>query len=108
MGQARITVARFSDIITLRQKTVTFDDEGNPKPSVEDTDVFYNPYRLNLTTMLQGGADGQKRTLAGQVRACDYSGQNMAVIGGEEYTITGANNTGEYVTLTLESLLQNG
>lgn len=76
--------------------------------SVEDAEVFFNPYRLGLSAMLAGGADGQRETAAGQVRSCDYDGQNMAVVGGAEYTVTGANDQGEFTVLTLERRLSNG
>lgn len=101
-------MARFSDVITLRKAVCTVRADGTPEVSNEDTDVFFNRYRLSLTSILAGGADGFRMAAAGQVRSCDYGGQQLAVLDGEEYTVNSANNQGEFTVLSLERRLSDG
>lgn len=101
-------MARFSDVLTLRRATCEVGADGSPSATYEDADVFFNRYRLSLSAMLAGGADGLRRAAAGQVRSCDYAGQQLAVLDGEEYTVTAVNDQGEFTVLTLEGRLADG
>lgn len=101
-------MARFSDVLTLRDATCEMGGDGRPSVSREDADVFFNRYRLGLASMLMGGSDGMRRTVAGQVRSCDYGGQALAVFDGDEYTVSNANDQGEFTVLVLERRLSNG
>lgn len=100
-------MARYADIITLKKATCEIGDNGRPIVEEEETETFFNRYKLGLSQMLMGGADGQRETAAGQIRSCDYDGQNIAILDGKEYTIKSVNDQGEFSTLTLERRLTN-
>lgn len=83
------------------------DEEGAIVETPTDTEVFFNRYSISLQNRLAGAADGLKGLVSGQVRACDYEGQQTALIGKQEYTITDTQNTGDFVVLTLSERLSD-
>lgn len=101
-------MARFSDVLTLRRAVCSVGEDGRASASYEDEDVFFNRYKLSLACVLAGGADGLRQAAAGQVRSCDYSGQQLAVLDGREYTVKSANDQGEFTVLALERRLSDG
>lgn len=101
-------MARFSDVLTLRRAACSTGADGRPSVSYEDEDVFFNRYRLSLASVLAGSADGFRQSAAGQVRSCDYSGQQLAVLDGREYTVRSASDQGEFTVLALERRLSDG
>lgn len=101
-------MARFSEVITLRATTNEVSDIGAVVESNVDTDAFFNRYSLSLANRLAGAADGLKGMVSGQVRTADYDGQQIAIVDGREYTVTDANESGDYTTITLSERLSNG
>lgn len=101
-------MARYSDVITLRKVTYEVSDEGAVKQVYGDTDVFFNRYSVSLQQRLAGAAEGLQGMVEGQIRSVDYDGQELALIGGVEYTVNDTNDTGEFCTLTLSKRLANG
>lgn len=100
-------MARYSDVITLRNVTHEVDDMGAVKPVYEDTEAFFNKYSVSLQQRLAGAAEGLQGMIEGQVRSFDYDGQELALIDGVEYTVNDTNDTGEFCVLTLSKRLAN-
>lgn len=100
-------MARYSDVITLRNVTHEVDEQGSVKPVYEDTEVFFNKYSVSLQQRLAGAAEGLQGMIEGQVRSFDYDGQELALIDGVEYTVNDTNDTGEFCVLTLSKRLAN-
>lgn len=101
-------MSKFSDILTLRRAVVERNDEGVAKKVMEDTDVFFNRYRVSLSNRIAGASEGLFSVASGQVRSADYDGQELAVLDGVEHTVEDANNQGEFTVLTLKRRLGNG
>ena len=100
-------MARFSERITLRELSHEVDDAGCVRSNAEDTTVFFNRFSTSLQNRLAGAADGLKGIVEGQVRSCDYEGQQVALIGGRRYTVADAADTGEFTRLTLAERLSD-
>ncbi len=101
-------MARFSETMTLRALSHEVSGTGAVKAEAEDTEVFFNRYSLSLSNRLAGAADGLKGMVTGQVRTADYSGQQVALLDGREYSVADANASGDFTTLTLSERLANG
>ena len=101
-------MARFSETITLRKASTEVSGTGAVKTAWEDTEVFFNRYSLSLSNRLAGAADGLKGMVTGQIRTADYDGQQAALLGGKEYTVTDANDSGDFTAITLSERLSNG
>lgn len=101
-------MTRFSETITLRRVASSVDDGGRCVEESEDTEVFFNRYTLGLQARLAGGSDGLLGAVEGQVRSIDYAGQQSAVLGGREYTVSDASDAGEFTRLTLTERLSDG
>lgn len=100
-------MARFSETVILRKATTEVSDTGAVKTVWEDNEVFFNRYSLSLSNRLAGAADGLKGMVSGQIRTDDYDGQQVALLDEREYTVTDANEAGDFTTLTLSERLSN-
>lgn len=100
-------MAKFSEVITLREITHDISDTGAVNEVVNDTDVFFNRYTIRLENRLQGAADGLHGLVTGQVRSADYNGQQAAVLDSQVYTVEDVQNSGEFATLTLTQRLSD-
>lgn len=100
-------MARFSETLTLRKAVTEVSDTGAVKTDWEDSEVFFNRYRLSLSNRLAGAADGLKGMVTGQIRTADYDGQQIALLNGQEYTVTDANDSGDFTAITLSERLGN-
>ena len=100
-------MARFSECITLRALSHETDEEGGVRTDIEDTLVFFNRFSTSLQNRLAGAADGLKGIVEGQMRSCDYSGQQVALIDGRRYTVADAADGGEFTRLTMSERLSD-
>ena len=96
---------RFSETITLRSVAAEIGDDGRSATVATDTEAFFNRYTMGLQNRL---AEGLKGVVEGQVRSCDYEGQERAVLGGREYLVQSAEDSGEFCRLTLAERLDDG
>lgn len=101
-------MARFSETIVLRRLEHSQNAEGVMTETTEDTEAFFNRYTVGLDARLAGRSSGLKGLATGQVRSCDYAGQQYAVLNGKEYTVEDASDSGEFTVLTLAERLPNG
>ena len=101
-------MARFSETAVLRNVTTSIGDDGRGVESVEDSEVFFNRFSLSLQSRLAGGSDGLLGVVEGRVRSVDYSGQQVVVLGGKEYTVADASDSGEFTRMTLTERLSDG
>ncbi len=99
---------RFSEAITLRDVSVEIGPDGRSASMREDTEVFFNRYSMGLQSRLAAASDGLKGVVEGQIRSCDYGGQQRAVIDGREYLVQSAEDSGEFCRLTLAERLDDG
>lgn len=100
-------MARFSETITLRREEFSQDDSGFVTSSNEDSEVFFNRFSLGAEARLAGASGGLKGVVEGQVRTCDYGGQQTAVVGGSEYTVENVSDQGELTVLTMRRRLSD-
>lgn len=102
-------MARYSDVIILRDVEHVVNDEGVAVVVNADSDpLFFNRYRTGLAARMAGASEGLRRIVEGQIRTVDYGGQERAVLDGTEYSIEDASNQGEFTVLTLARRLGNG
>ncbi len=101
-------MARFSETLTLRSKSLSQDAAGAVIPVFEDCEVFFNRYRVSLSNRTAASSDGLRGMVVGQIRSADYGGQVSAVYAGEEYTVEDASDSGEFTVLTLAKRLSDG
>jgi hypothetical protein len=100
-------MAKYNEVLTLRSVSHEETDTGAIVDVVNDVEVFFNRYTMSIENRLAGAADGFKGLVTGQVRTCDYAGQQIALIGNTKYTVTDAQNSGEFTTLTMAEKLSN-
>lgn len=101
-------MARFSETLTLRRKVPVQDAAGAVVPENEDSEVFFNRYRVSLANRSAAASEGMFGLVVGQVRSIDYDGQQSAVYAGDEYTVDDASDSGEFTVLTLSRRLSDG
>ena len=99
---------RFSETITLRSVSVEIGDDGRSATVAADTEAFFNRYTMGLQNRLAASSEGLKGVVEGQVRSSDYEGQERAVLGGREYLVQSAEDSGEFCRLTLAERLDDG
>lgn len=99
---------RFSETITLRSVAAEIGDDGRSATVATDTEAFFNRYTMGLQNRLAASSEGLKGVVEGQVRSCDYEGQERAVLGGREYLVQSAEDSGEFCRLTLAERLDDG
>lgn len=100
-------MTRYADTLVLVSKEPVQDSEGGFSWRDSSEEVFFNRMRLSLDQRMAGKAEGLYGMVRGQVRSCDYSGQQAAVVGGEEYDVADAEDRGEFTVLTLSRRLSN-
>lgn len=99
---------RFSETIALRDVSAELGPDGRSVSAFEDTVVFFNRYTMGLQSRLAANSEGLRGVVEGQVRSCDYAGQQRAVLGGREYLVQSAEDSGEFCRLTLAERLDDG
>lgn len=101
-------MARFSEVITLRETAHETDAQGRVRPVFTDTEVFFNRYTMGLQQRLAAASEGLRGVVEGQVRSADYAGQGNALLSGRAYTVTEASDSGEFTRLTLTERAEDG
>ena len=100
---------RFSEPITAFSETSAMDSMGNAALVRSDGKLLWaNVYTVGTSAWLAGRAAGLHADAEVQVRSIDYGGENVVVMGGEEYSVERASNTGEFTRLVLSHRLANG
>lgn len=100
-------MSKFSETVILLEVGYTYDDEGVSHEEVQETEVFFNPYRVGFSQQLEAKTEGLGRIVRGEVRSVEYSGQSQAKYKGKEYDIIGSSDTGELTTLSMAEHLRN-
>jgi len=77
----------FSDIITLRTATVTYDSYGAPIETFSGTDVFANKKSITRSEFYAANANGIDLKLEFEVHAEDYAGQMDIVHETKQYIV---------------------
>lgn len=99
---------RFSEPVTAFLESATQDDMGNATLTrSEKTTIWANVYTVGLNSWLAGRAAGLHADAEIQVRSVDYDGQNIIVMGDDEYSVERVTNTGEFTRLVLSHRLGN-
>ena len=70
--------------------------------------AFCNRLSVGAKTWAAARSAGLHPDAAVRLRSCDYGGQTAVSLGGVEYEVERASNTGEFCDLTLKRRLRSG
>lgn len=100
---------RFSEQITAFTESSSLDSMGNASLSRSNGRLLWaNTYSIGTSAWLAGRSAGLHADAEVQVRSCDYKGENVVVMRGEEYSVERASDAGEFTRLVLSHRLANG
>ena len=98
---------RFNSVITLRDVSVTIDENGGAVSTFTDSVVFANLYTIGASTWVAARAAGLHADAEVALRSADYGNQQRVVIDEIEYEVERVSNEGEFTRLMLERRLRN-
>lgn len=85
----------FSDKITLRTESITYDDYGAPVTSYTGVDVWANKKSVKRSEFYAANANGIDLTVTFEVHTEDYDGQKNILFDGKEYVVVRTYQEGE-------------
>lgn len=94
-------MTRFACAITLVDVAVSVNPDGSTSEETVKKRVFANRRNLGASAYMAARAAGLHADAEVQVRSCEYSGQELAVMDGGEFTVEASRDSGEFTVLTL-------
>ena len=92
---------RWNETCWLVDKEYEPDEEGVPRPTVTETEVFCNPRTVGATTWSSMYEIGISCDAQVQVRTCDYADQRDVLYRGKWYSVEAVQEKGDFSVLTL-------
>ena len=101
-------MSRWADVLYLVEVVRDMRPDGSFSESRRTEAVFCNRLTVGARTWAAARSAGLHADASVRARACDYRGQTAAVLGGVEYEVERAQDTGEFCDLTLMRRLRSG
>lgn len=101
-------MTRFAGTAVLFDVAVTVSPDGSPREEkMNERKVFVNKRNVGASAYMAARAAGLHPDAEVQVRSADYSGQQVALMDGDEYDVESVRDTGEFTVLTLARRVSN-
>lgn len=92
---------RWADTAVLRAMSVSYDAEGNPAYTADETEVFVNRYSFGASSYMAAKSAGLHADARIQLRTADYDGQEEVRFDGDVYLVEQVEQSGDLTVLDL-------